>query len=68
MPHFAVPITITLSAQDAQHAQHTVEGSSLTSLEIPGLIRISVGDPKPLVRTTRRPVQARSRTSHPDKT
>ena len=60
MPRFAIPVTITLSAQDAHHAQNTVECSSLTSLEIPGLIRISVGGPKPLVRTTHHRIQPRN--------
>ena len=67
MPRFAVPITITLSAKDAQHAQNTGEGSSLTSLEIPGLIRVSIENPKPLIRKARRPIPSRSRNSYSNK-
>jgi len=42
MPRFRVPVMITLTARDAIHAYEKVAHSSVTSLEIPGQIRITV--------------------------
>lgn len=44
MPRFRVPVIITLTARDASHASAKVAHSSVTSLEIPGLMRITVCD------------------------
>jgi hypothetical protein len=42
MPRFRVPVMMTLTARDATHAYEKVAYSSVTSLEIPGLMRITV--------------------------
>lgn len=47
MPRFRVPVMMTLTARDATHAYEKVAHSSVTSLEIPGLIRITVCDAAP---------------------
>lgn len=44
MPRFRVPVMITLTARDESHAYAKVAHSSVTSLEIPGLMRITVCD------------------------
>lgn len=44
MPRFRVPVIITLTARDAPHAFAKVAHSSVNSLEIPGLMRITVRD------------------------
>jgi hypothetical protein len=53
MPRFRVPVLMTLTARDATHAYEKVAHSSVTSLEIPGLIRITVRDATPATRRRR---------------
>ena len=64
MRRFTVPVTITLFARDAQHAQNKVAFSSLTSLEIPGLIHITVGDPTAVTRKGQHPTPDSNNSAH----
>jgi len=64
MQRFTVPVTITLFARDAQHAQNKVAFSSLTSLEIPGLIHITVGDPTAVARKGQSPTPDSDNSAH----
>ncbi len=56
MPRFQVPVVLTITARDATHAYHAVAHSSITSLEIPGLLRIAVHEavPRPTCRRLRK--------------
>ncbi len=56
MPRFRVPVVLTVTARDATHAYNKVAHSSITSLEIPGLLRIAVREaaPRPICRRLRK--------------
>ena len=56
MPRFRVPVVLTITARDATHAYTKVAHSSITSLEIPGLLRITVHEaaPRPTCRRLRK--------------
>ena len=56
MPQFRVPVVLTITARDATHAYNTVAHSSITSLEIPSLLRIAVheAEPRPTCRRLRK--------------
>jgi hypothetical protein len=56
MPRFRVPVVLTITARDATHAYTKVAHSSITSLEIPGLLRVSVheAEPRPTCRRLRK--------------
>ena len=60
MPRFRVPVMMTLTARDATHAYEKVAYSSVTSLEILGLIRITVcaAAPATLRRRSRKQTMA----------
>jgi hypothetical protein len=62
MPRFRVPVFITLTARDATHAYAKVAHSSVTSLEIPGLLRITTRAATPVPRRRRARKQATSST------
>ena len=59
MPRFRVPVVLTIAAHDATHAYNKVAHSSITSLEIPGLLRIAVREAEP--RSTCRRLRKRTR-------
>ena len=56
MPRFRVPVVLTITARDATQAYTKVAHSSITSLEIPGLLRVSVheAEPRPTCRRLRK--------------
>lgn len=58
MPRFQVPVVLTITARDATHAYNSVAHSSITSLGIPGLLRIAVHEAEP--RSTRRRLRKRT--------
>ena len=62
MPRFRVPVVLTITARDATHAYHKVAHSSITSLEIPGLLRIAVreAEPRPICRRLRKRTTVRA--------
>jgi hypothetical protein len=62
MPRFRVSVVLTVTARDATHAYNTVAHSSITSLEIPGLLRIAVHEavPRPTCRRLRKRTMVRA--------
>jgi hypothetical protein len=56
MPRFRVPVVLSITARDATQAYAKVAHSSITSLEIPGLLRITVHEaaPRPTCRRLRK--------------
>ena len=62
MPRFRVPVVLTITARDATHAYNTVAHSAITSLEIPGLLRIAVHEaaPRPTCRRLRKRTTVRA--------
>ena len=59
MPRFRVPVVLAVTARDATHAYNKVAHSSITSLEIPGLLLIAVREAEP--RSTCRRLRKRTR-------